>query len=219
MISPSTRIDGRAFEKRYSASAPRADAVRSRRSRPPVRGGSGRGGGSRRTPVRESGSTTAGSGVAASTAESSVAGSLACRSRGRRVASPAAFDSDLPAGVPRFRRSSIHTSSPPRAATTVNRSPGAAVEGWSSLSTAPYSASACSASAGRSSDRSPTIPSSVIGACGDLAGAAHRHDHRPLADVQHQRLAVFTNDGGERGTLRGAHTTPRNISAEGVQHR
>ena len=164
MISPSTRIDGRAFEKRYNASAPRADAVRSRRSSPPVRGGATRGDGSARTPVRERGNTTAGSVEAASMAEGASLAAFRADRGADGVASPAAFGSDL-AGVPRFRRSSIHTSSPPRAATTVNRSPGADVEGWSSLSTAPYSASACSASAGRISDRRATMPSSVIGAC------------------------------------------------------
>ena len=48
----------------------------------------------------------------------------------------------------------------------------------------------------------------------DLARAAHRHDHRPLADVQHQRLAVFTDDGGEEGLYEVHTTTPRNISVE-----
>ena len=60
-ISPSTRIDGRACDARYNVDAPRAAAIRRRRSRPDVELTSGDGV-SDRTGLRDSGSTTAGCG-------------------------------------------------------------------------------------------------------------------------------------------------------------
>src|SRR5439155_1030882 len=60
-ISPSTRIDGRACDARYSVDAPRAAAIRRSRSRPDAEPTTG-GGVSDRTGLRDSGSTTAGCG-------------------------------------------------------------------------------------------------------------------------------------------------------------
>ena len=63
LISPSTRIDGRACAMMYSVEAPRAAARRSRRSRPASRGEvRPRVGWSGRTGLRMSGRTTAGDG-------------------------------------------------------------------------------------------------------------------------------------------------------------
>ena len=130
MISPSTRIDGREFEKRYSASAPRAEASSSRRSRPPVQ--------SRRRPRRHVAARVFGR--AAGRRPVHCGGRLVGGASGRHQPRSGA-------GGPRWRcgRPPAHFNPDVVAATCRHHGEplaGRGRGGRSSLSTAPYSARA-----------------------------------------------------------------------------